>query len=106
MSEMRALRCPDGVHIYPQDVRRCCLLCGVRKPFDPADWFEGWPSWAGLKPGDRIEVHGTSLTYQPATHPAVVVSAHRGGAQVEVTADGLVPWIQFVTQGADGVYGR
>jgi len=101
--------CTDegGVCIYPQEVRSCCLVCGIRKPFDPADWFAEWPSWAGLKPGDVVSVHGTSATGRPAVHRAIALSAHRGGAQVEVTADdNCEPWIQFIMQGADGVYAR
>jgi hypothetical protein len=105
---MSTYTCSDanGVHIYPQAVRRCCLICGQRKPFDSADWLEPWPSWARLEPGDLVRVRGTSTGCQPATHPAVVLSTHRGGAPVEVTAGGCEPWVQFITQGADGVYGR
>lgn len=102
----RPLHCPEGVHIYPQGAHRCCLICGQRKPFDPADYFDPWPSWDGLKAGDAIEVHhGNSDPW-----PAVVISTHRFGAQVEVAPPegaGVDAWIQLVMQRCDdGTYAR
>jgi hypothetical protein len=82
------------------------MICGQRKPFDPADYFEPWPSWEGLKPGDAILVRAGN----DQSHPAVVLSTHRGGAQVEVTPAldyGVPPWTQFVMQTCgDGAYAR
>lgn len=102
---MATTRCPDAVHIYPQATRRSCLLCGQRKPFDPADYTAPWPSWAGLKPGDTIRVNCGNADQWPA----VVLSTHRGGAKVEVTPPdgaGVETWTQFVMQGENGVYAR
>lgn len=98
--------CPGGVHVYPMGANRCCLVCGTRKPFDPADYFEPWPSWAGLKPGDTIRVHHGDKD----PWPAVVISTHRNGAQVEVTPPdgaGVEPWTQFImVECEDGAYAR
>lgn len=94
----------DGTCIYPQEVRSCCLICGMRKPFDPTDYSDPWPSWNGIKTGDEIEI---SFAGGPERHPATVLSTHRGGARVEVNAAGFEPWIQFVMQKCrDGVYAR
>lgn len=112
---MTTTRCPDAVHIYPQDTRRSCLLCGVRKPFDPADYTAPWPSWAGLKTGDTIHVqHSIAWGGKPDDPinnpwPAVVLSTHRGGAIVEVAPPdgaGVEARTQYVMQCENGVYAR
>ena len=97
-------KCPGEVHIYPQGTHRCCLICEQRKPFDPADFFDPWPSWDGLKAGDEIQIHYAG---GPEFLPAVVISTHRLGAQVEVYAPRATPWIQFVMgKCRDGAYAR
>lgn len=101
---MAATRCPDAVHIYPMGAHRCCLICSQRKPFDPADFFDPWPSWNGLKAGDTIQIHHAA---DPDFLPAVVLSTHRSGARVEVHAPGFDPWTQFVmVKCKDGAYAR
>lgn len=102
----RPIRCPGSIHIYLQGAHRCCLICQQRKPFDPADYFDPWPSWDGLKAGDHIDVVASNTN----TWPAVVLSTHRLGAQVEVAPPdgaGVDPWIQFVMEKCrDGAYAR